>query len=526
MERKTYCFKNLKSSIEINCMTVRIHILRSIIAVSVMICSASIFFSYNSKPMKVEIYQTSRSGLKFEKINSNIESNSNSSIIDLEIFPEQKLQTITGFGGSFTESTCHLLNKLSSGNRKQILEAYFSKEGADYSLTRTTIASCDFSLDHYTYAPKADDTLLEHFSIAHDRQDMIPIIKQAQKISHKGFKIIASPWTCPPWMKDNHHWVGGKLLTKHYGTFALYFEKYLEAYKKEGINIWGLTVINEPHGNGNNWESTLFSPKEMTDFVEFNLGPHLEKSKWDHMKILGYDQNRAGLREWMDEMYRSETSTKYFSGTAIHWYESTCDYFPKALDYAYTKKPNKHLIQTEACIDAEIPHWKEDDWYWQKEATDWGWDWASEADKHLHPKYSPVHRYATDIIGCLNHGVDGWIDWNMVLNRQGGPNWFKNWCIAPVIVDTEKDEVYYTPLYYVMTHFSKFIRPDAKRIELKKTNDEEVMATAIENRDKSIVVVLFNPSKINKTIALNIQNSRYNIALPSESLQTVLIDLT
>ena len=114
----------------------------------------------------------------------------------------------------------------------------------------------------------------------------------------------------------------------------------------------------------------------------------------------------------------------------------------------------------------------------------------------------------------------------MVLNRQGGPNWFKNWCIAPVIVDTEKDEVYYTPLYYVMTHFSKFIRPDAKRIELKKTNDEEVMATAIENRDKSIVVVLFNPSKINKTIALNIQNSRYNIALPSESLQTVLIDLT
>ena len=163
-------------------------------------------------------------------------------------------------------------------------------------------------------------------------------------------------------------------------------------------------------------------------------------------------------------MYKDETSSKYFDGIAVHWYASTFDYFPASLQHTYKLAPTKHLINTEACVEADVPHWNDDDWYWSKEATDWGWDWASEKEKYLHPKYVPVFRYAGDIIGCLNNYVDGWIDWNMVLNKQGGPNWFKNWCTAPVMVDEEKDEVYFTPLYYTLAHFSKFIRPGAVRI--------------------------------------------------------------
>jgi glucosylceramidase len=480
--------------------------------------------SCTDKNMNIEIYQTSRTGAKFEKVNQVFTPNANQNLEVLELFPNQKFQTITGFGGSFTEATCHLLTNLSQENRTKILESYFSPDEANYSLTRTTIASCDFSLDHYTYAPVANDTSLEHFTIAHDQKEIIPIIKQAQKIANNGFKIIASPWTCPPWMKDNNSWVGGKLLPQFYPSYALYFEKYLDAYKKEGIDIWGLTAINEPHGNGSNWESTHFSPKEMTDFIEFHLGPKLEKSPFKDVKILGYDQNRAGLKEWVDEMYRSENSSKYFSGTAVHWYESTYDYFPDALDYAFKKSKEKHLIQTEACIDSEVPVWQNDDWYWQKEATDWGFKWARDEDKHLHPKYAPVHRYATDIIGCLNHGVDGWIDWNMVLDKQGGPNWFKNWCIAPIIVDAKSNEVYYTPLYYVMKHFSKYIRPGASRIGWKKSKENEVMTTAIQNSDKSIVVMLFNPSTKENHFTLKIEGLKQNISLPSESIQTIIIN--
>jgi len=305
-------------------------------------------------------------------------------------------------------------------------------------------------------------------------------------------------------------------------TWALYFSKYFTAYKKEGINIWGITVENEPHGNGNNWESMLFTPKEMTDFVELHLGPRLAKDGYGKIKILGYDQNRAGLKEWVDEMYRSKKSSKYFAGTAMHWYESTYDYFGEALQYAHKKNPAKYLINTEACIDAEVPKWKDDDWYWKQEATDWGWDWASEKEKYLHPKYVPAFRYARDIIGCLNNYVDGWIDWNMVLDKQGGPNWFKNWCIAPVIVDTATDEVYFTPLYYVMAHFSKFIRPGAIRVGCM-LNHKELMASAVKNPDGTIAVIIFNPTESAQPLEINLNNKKTNISISAKALQTVVI---
>lgn len=472
------------------------------------------------KLWNAEVFETSASGNQLTKIKpSTFTQNS----IKIKINPDVRYQKITGFGGSFTESSAYLLNKLSKQNQEKILNAYFSEEGANYSLTRTTIASCDFSLKNYTYAPVPDDHDLKHFSIEHDLQALVPMIKAAQKISKTGFNIIASPWTSPPWMKDNNSWINGRLLPKYNETFALYFSKYLTEYKKLGIPIWGITVINEPHGNGGNWESMLFSPKEMTDFVENFLGPRLEKDGFGKTKILGYDQNRAGLKEWVDEMYRSEISSKYYAGTAIHWYESTFDYFPENLQYTHHKNKTKHIIQTEACVDAEVPRWKDDDWYWRKEATDWGWDWASEKEKYLHPKYVPVYRYARDIIGCLNNYVDGWIDWNMILNKQGGPNWFKNWCIAPIIVDEENDEVYFTPLYYVMTHFSKFIRPNAQRIGFENPlNDEELMVTAAQNPDGSIAVILFNPSEKEQQLEISLEKQKTNLTISKKALQTIL----
>ncbi|MFZ4543170.1 MAG: glycoside hydrolase family 30 protein [Saprospiraceae bacterium] len=475
----------------------------------------------SSNHMELKVYETSAGGNSLKALTSF--SNSDKKAV-LTVNPNEKFQTITGFGGSFTESTAYLLYKLSPANRKKILEAYFGEDGANYSLTRTHINSCDFSLKQYAYAMKEADFNLEHFSIQPDKENhLIELISEAKSISKTGFNIIASPWTAPPWMKDNKKWVGGKLLPEYYNCWALYYSKYIDAYKKEGIDIWGLTVVNEPHGNGNNWESMLFSPEEMTNFVQYHMGPVLEANGKSKVKILGYDQNRAGLQEWVDEMYKDKQTSKYYSGTAIHWYESTFEVFPQELQYAHKKAPDKHLIQTEACVDSEIPHWHDDAWYWSKEATDWGWDWASEKEKYLHPKYAPVNRYATDIIGCLNNWVDGWVDWNMVLDRQGGPNWFKNWCTAPVIVDPEKDEVYFTPLYYTMAHFSKFIRPGAVKIACKIEN-ESVIATAAKNPDGNIAVVIFNPTDEKYTIEIILNKQKKLISISSKALQTVLIN--
>lgn len=471
-------------------------------------------------PWSVSVYETSKSGNKLNIVKQFINSEKKASIT---LDTSTTHQTITGIGGSFTESSAHLLNELGAENRKDILEAYFGDTGAKYSLTRTHINSCDFSLDQYAYAMDETDLMLEKFSIEPDRGDIIPMIKEAMEISTDGFEIIASPWTAPPWMKDNKKWVGGKLLPKYYDTWALYFSKYIEAYAEEGIDIWGITVENEPLGNGNNWESMHYSAEEMTHFIVNHLGPSLEKNGHSKVNLLGYDQNRDHLKEWVDNMYADETSSQYIDGTAIHWYASTFEVFPEVLQYAHNKAPDKFLIETEGCADSEIPHWKEDEWYWSKEATDWGWDWAPEKDKHLHPKYVPVYRYARDIIGCLNNHVDGWVDWNMVLDRQGGPNWFKNWCLAPVIVDIEQDEVYYTPLYYTMAHFSKYMRPGAKRIDLKMDNDL-LQATAVLNPDGNVALAILNETEDAISIDINIGNYHNSISINPTAVQTVWLE--
>ncbi|WKK65120.1 glycoside hydrolase family 30 protein [Lutimonas zeaxanthinifaciens] len=473
----------------------------------------------NDKGLEVVVYETSIAGKKLSRVTDFPETIGTETV---KIDPELTYQKITGFGGAFTESSAYLLNKMGKENRKKIIDAYFGKDGANYSLTRTHMNSCDFSLGNYSYAPIEDDRDLKHFSIEEDKDDLIPFIKDAMETSEDGFKIFASPWTAPPWMKDNKNWVGGKLLPKYYDTWALFFSKYVDAYKQEGIDIWGFTVENEPLGNGNNWESMHFSPDEMTNFVVHHLGPKLEADGKGNLKILGYDQNREHLKEWVDSQYKNEESSKYFDGTAIHWYASTFEVFPEELQYAHEKAPDKLLIQSEACVDAEVPVWKDDKWYFEKNATDWGWDWAPEKDKHLHPKYAPVNRYARDIIGCLNNWVDGWVDWNMVLDKKGGPNWFKNWCIAPVIVDPEKDEVYLTPLYYTLSHFSKFIRPGATRIGFENS-DSSLMVTAAQNEDGSIAVIVFNEDDQSKSFNLSMHGKIKTINIDKQAIQTILV---
>jgi len=469
--------------------------------------------------LKVDVFETSASGNKLKKIK---EFTSAGKAIPVKLLPGNKFQTITGFGGAFTESSAYLLNKVSKKNRNLILNAYFGPDGAGYSLTRTHINSCDFSLGNYSYAPVRGDKQLEHFSIDEDKDDIIPMIKEAMAHSKEGFKIIASPWTAPPWMKDNDKWVGGKLLPEYRDCWALFFLKYISAYKKEGIDIWAVTVENEPLGNGGSWESMIFTPEEMVDFVHNYLGPKL-KADGQQVKILAYDQNRGDeLEQWANVIYKDEASSKYFDGFAIHWYASTFDWFPKSMKYTHDKAPTKYLIQTEACVDSEVPHWQDDKWYWAENATDWGWDWAPADQKKLHPKYVPVYRYARDIIGCLNNWVDGWVDWNMVLDRQGGPNWFKNWCVAPVIVDPEKDEVYFTPLYYTMAHFSKFIRPGAVRIGFENP-DPTLMITAAQNPDGTIAVVILNMNMEPKNITLSLGKSTTETQISASALQTIIV---
>lgn len=484
-----------------------------------LFCSLFILISCQApEGLNYEMYRSSSEGERLQKI---VDLQSAPAAKSWRVYPDSSFQSIQGFGGAFTESSAHLWTKLNPELQQELIQAYFADSAAAYNMARTHINSCDFSLGSYDYLDGAD-TSLASFDLAPDREDIIPMIKAAQQLE-EDLEIIASPWTASPFMKDNNAWFGGKLKPEFYPTWAKYFVKYHNAMAAEGINIWGYTVENEPLGNDANWESMHYSPEEMALFIKENLGPNFKDEGID-AAILTYDQNRGEeLEEWAEVLLKDTALLPYIHGTAVHWYTSTVDWFPESLNHTHHLAPNKAIIQTEACVDAEVPHWQDDAWYWKREATDWGYDWAKPEDKFKHPKYVPVFRYARDIIGSMNSWVEAWVDWNMLLDPNGGPNHVSNWCVAPVLADTAKQELYYTPLYDVMRHFSGFIPRGSIRIA-HDTLPEGIMALTVKRPDQSLAMVLINTWQEDYPLTLNLADKELNFTLPASSLQTLIVN--
>lgn len=473
----------------------------------------------SNSPM-ISIIQSSAEGDRLKEVTIPEEGEADYTIIAR---PETRFQEIEGFGGAITESSAHLLQQLPEAKRREVLEAYFGDSASAYNLVRLHMNSCDFSLSSYDYIDSGDVSL-ESFDIAHDRDDIIPVAQEALAIAGPDLRFFASPWTASPWMKDNKAWFGGKLLPEYYDVWAQYFKKYAEAYQAEGLPIWGFTVENEPLGNDSNWESMHFSPEEMTTFIKDHLAPVFAENQMEQ-KILIYDQNRGEeLVEWAEAILGDPEARELVHGTAVHWYTSTFKWYPESLQKTHELAPEKAIWNTEACIDAEVPHWQEDDWYWKKEATDWGFTWAKEENKPDHPKYVPVYRYARDIIGCLNNQVSAWVDWNIVLDRQGGPNHASNWCIAPVIADPEAGEVYYTPLYDALRHFSQYIKRGAHVIGQEASLPDGLHLCLVENPDGEIVIPILNTTEESLRLEFQIgPDQSVQTLIPAASLQTLLI---
>ena len=475
---------------------------------------------------KLEIYQTSRKGDRLTLVAP--AGGAGAADYQLAVDPGAVYQKIIGIGGALTEASAQVLSELSKKQQAAAMNAWFSPDGAHYSLIRTHIGSCDFSVTNYGYDPVADDVKLAHFSIEPDRKYLLPAIQQALKVPGADFKVLSSPWTAPPWMKDNGKWNGGALKREYYQTFADYIVRYIKAYREEGVPIWGITPENEPLGNGGQWESMHFTPATMRDFIGGHLGPALAAAE-PATTVWAYDQNRdKNLIDWADTIMADKKAASYVTGLAVHWYQSTRDIGPEVMAAVSKAHPDKPMLHTEGCIDSlgddePIGSWLEDDWYWREDATDWGYVWAPPEDRKDHPKYRPFYRYARDLVGGFNAGLVGWIDWNIALNTRGGPNHARNFCVAPVLIDSGHDKIYYTPLYYAVAHFSKFIRPGATRIGLTGyTND--VMATAFRNPDQSVVVAVFNLLETDKSFSLRLPGLPENrITIPGQALQTVVI---
>lgn len=527
-----------------------------------------------------EVLLTSEAGDKLaSKNNVHFKSGDSTNNNIIRVQPHNQKQTLLGIGSSFTESSAFVLAHLDIENRAEVMKNIFSEEGANFSISRTPIGATDFSVEgKYSYADVADDFELKHFSIALDqdgfsvekypgikdeRFDLLPMIKQAIEIKQSqrnaDLKFVASAWTAPPWMKDIDDWyqngnagnqyngTGGSLKKEHAGTYADYIVRYLEAYKKQGVDIWGVTPVNEPLGNSGQWESMHFTPESQRDFIKNYLGPKLSASDNQDTKLLMLDHSRDHLEHWADVIYSDPDSAKYVDGAAVHWYESTFKVFEDVFERVHQKYPEFSIIHTEGTIDdlgkdapggiLDPERYKESGWFdndsfwWNDNATDWAYSatWAGVIAED-HPIYTPVHRYARNIIVSLNHWVSGWIDWNIVLDKNGGPNHVGNYCGAPIMIDTDSGQVYYTPIYYILSQFSKTIRPGDRVVQTNKFLDgldnDAIHASASINADNLISVQILNITKKPVDYSLEIGTQHAAVTIDANALQTIRIQLS
>ena len=425
----------------------------------------------------------------------------------LRIDPARTFQRIEGFGGALTESAGYVLSLIPAEKRKEAIDAYFSpKTGIGYTIARTHMNSCDFSLENWACVEKADESLAS-FSMERTDKYITPLVQQARDSLGSGLKLMVTPWSPPGWMKDSGEMNnGGKLLKKYYPLWADYFVRFIDELKKRGIDTWAVSVQNEPAAR-QTWDSCEWTATEEAEFAVTNLGPALEKyagAAGRQVKILVWDHNRNILWDRFSESMAVAGADKYIDGAAFHWYSG--DQYDHVAKIAQSY-PGKLLIFSEGCIEGGS---RPGAWF-------------------------PGERYAHNIINDLNNGSATWIDWNIALDMQGGPNHGGNFCDAPILVDTKGGKLMYQNSYYYMGHFSRFIKPQAQRVDF--TIDSYMTPATVDGRrgdmmefctfkntDGSLVLVGVNRTEADMVYELYIGEKNIVLRCPPRGIQTVILE--
>jgi glucosylceramidase len=454
--------------------------------------------------MKTEVYKSAHDtilklsfvgSITFESLKQPKETDA-SIVVD----PSKQFQTFLGIGAALTDASAETFFKLSKDNQDKFMEAYFDKEkGIGYSLARTHIHSCDFSSHSYTYIEEGDSEL-NTFSIDHDKTFRIPFTKKAIEAAGGTLTMYASPWSPPAFMKTNNNILqGGKLKPEFYQSWANYYAKFIKAYEQEGIPIWGLTVQNEPMAV-QRWESCIYTAEDERDFVKNYLGPTLEKEGLGDKNLIVWDHNRDLMFQRANVILNDPEAAKYVWGTGFHWYEDWKDGMPmfNAVKQVQEAYPDKNLIFTEGCNEKyDVTRIETED-----------------------PKLA--ERYGKSMINDFNNGTVAWTDWNILLDETGGPNHVGNLCFSPVHGNTQTDELTFTNSYYYIGHFSKFIRPGAKRIS-SASSSNNLLSTAFTNTDGSLVIVVLNQGERELDFTLSIASKSAHLNALPHSIQTVVL---
>ena len=437
-----------------------------------------------------------------------------SSELTITVDPSRTYQSVDGFGASITDSAAAVLYRLDPAERERAMRSLFDpRQGIGISALRQPIGSSDFTDDpHYTYddVPAGQtDFALRHFSIAHDRAQILPLLRRARALNAR-LTVIATPWSPPAWMKTNDSLIGGRLKDdpRVYAAYARYFVKFVQAYRAAGVPVDYLTLQNEPQNRTPNAYPGMDLPVRQEVRLIEAVGPALRAAGL-RTKILAYDHNWSthpddvantppGESPETDYPYEilSSPAARWVAGTAYHCYSGD----PSAQTALHDAFPDKGIWFTE-CSGSHGA--------------------ADPPEKFFRDTLTFHARNVT--IGTTRNWARSAIAWNLALDASGGPhNGGCDTCTGVITVD---DGTFTTNAeYYTIGHLSKFVRPGAVRIASTSFGttgwNGQIMDVAFRNPDGSTALVVHNENDDPRTFAVAVGGRSFDYTLPGGALAT------
>lgn len=400
----------------------------------------------------------------------------------ISVDADQQYQAIEGFGFSLTGGSALLISRLPAADRQALLKELFLPEGIGVSVLRLSIGASDLSERSFSYCDLPDgqtDWTLQGFDITAGDPELIPLLREILAVK-PDIKILASPWSAPPWMKTNASFVGGKLRPDCYPVYADYLVRYLLAMRRYGIAIHGITPQNEPL-NFKNDPSMVMEAAEQAEFVKNHLGPALLQAGLNEVEVFCWDHN-CDMPEYPLAVLADADARRYLSGSAWHLYGGDIS----ALSQIHAAHPDLKLYFTEQWV---------------------GSDGEFGGDLMWHIK--------NVLIGATQNWSRLVMEWNLASDpfcrphTQGG----EARCVGALTIDGERIER--NVAYYIIAHAAKWIRPGSVRID---SDQAALPNAAFLTPDRRIVLIALNESAENIRFEIRYRGKNAAAELPARSV--------
>jgi len=402
----------------------------------------------------------------------------------IQLNPDKQFQDILGFGGAFTDAACYTFNRLEPAEREALFHELFHPSQMGLSMGRLCVGSSDYATKVYSFDEGDPDPEMKRFSIAHDSEYIIPILREARQVNPDLF-LFSSPWSPPGWMKFNGSMLGGSMRNHYLAAYARYYLRFLQAYAAEGVPIQALTSQNEVDTDQDGRMPACIWPQEYEiAFIRDNLGPLLESSGVDtRIWILDHNYNLWGraVCTLVDDKFR-----KYARAVAWHGYVGTPDMMSKVHDVY----PKVEMHWTEGGPDYKDPNY----------LTDWC-------------------QWGTVFSDVLRNWCRSITAWNLALDENGRPNIGPFSCGGVVTIHSQTREVTRSGQYWAFAHYARAFRRGARRFE-SLSSVANLHHVAVDNPDREYALIISNPGH-ERTVELAIANNTASIPLKPNSLTTL-----